>query len=188
MKYFFSLLFLAFSFSLQSCEDDVEILKIERSGLMTLKVNGQDWVASSFKLNNGPLVVINVDSPNVGRSFRRYALIGQGTEPGGRKFQISIIFDLSEQENFIGTYNSNYTFEKGGLHEITLNVETAYLSNYYRTYISNKSVSSNSELTIKKQSRSERLVIGTFLSDMVRDVDSTETIKVEDGIFEDVSY
>ncbi len=188
MKYFSIMLLFLCSITLISCEDDVEILKIERSGLMKLTVNGQDWVANSFRLNSGPLVVVNVDSPNVGRSFRRYALIGQGIEPSGRRFQVSFIFDLSDQENFVGTYNRNYTFEKGGLSEVTLNIETAYLSNYYSTYVSNKNLSAYSELKINKQSTSERLVLGTFQSNMVRDVDSTQTINIESGIFEDVSY
>lgn len=181
-------LFLLFSLTLISCEDEVEILKIERAGLLRLTVNNQEWVANEFKLNTGPLVVVTLDSNTLGRSFRRYALIGQGVEPTGRRFQVSYIFDLSDQENFVGTYNRNYTFEKGGLNEVTLNLESAPGSNYYAAYVSNKSGTAYSELKINKQSRTERLVLGTFQSNMVLKVDTTQTLNIQSGVFEDVNY
>jgi len=188
MKYLRIPLILLVISLMTACEDDVELLSIERSGRMRFNVNGEEWVASNFRLNAGPLVVVNLDSSDVGRSFRRYALIGQGVEPSGRRFQVSYIFDLSAQENFVGVYNRNYTFEKGGLAGVTLNVETGYLSNYYTTYKQSSNVSLITELKINAQSSTERLVLGTFRASMQRDVDSTQVFTIDGGFFEDVSY
>jgi hypothetical protein len=175
-------------FVLAACSDDIGTIKIKRDGFLTFNINGTEWKATTFKVSEGPYVVVYVDQPNAGRPFIRYALIAQGTNPEGLIFQLSLVFDLKTKENFVGLYSTTYSVEGGGLNQIILNQETSKGSGLYTDYRLCLAQDQPAVVDIKRQSTEEKLVLGNFSGKLCLTSNESESISLSNGIFADITY
>lgn len=187
MNNFINFVILLLLMLLASCQDQVGNISIQRNGSLSFEVNGEKWSASTYTLNQGPLVIKYVDNPDAGTLFNQYAIIAEGTTPAGMRFQLSILFATKNVDDFVGTYTTAYTSE-GGLDQIYLNQETGNNTNLYTHYQFCLPKDSLSTFVVARQSTDEKLVLGSFEGNLCHIGRDGKAVSITDGDFEDIKY
>lgn len=175
---------------LVSCTNDLEILSVQREGLLIASVEGEEtpWKSTEYYVFQGQSIVKEfVDPTPVSILFKRYYFIFEGRTPDNHTFELTIAIDLVDNSDMRHRYSSQYTVEKGGLHQIELILKKEGTPVTYETAILCADSQDDAFFEIKRQTQTERLVTGSFRGVLCVATPSS-IINITSAEFKDIAY
>ena len=169
------------------CTADETIVKIVRTPLLSFDFDAaSSWKADDYSFAPvSKVVVYPEDTTQSGQLFNRLTLEGSGKDSMGDTYQLIITFDAADMDQLSGVYSPLYTAEKGlfqiELYNLTNNNDLSAYS------ICNRN-SENAIFEVQKQNKNERLITGNFHMTLCNSRDTTEKIKITNGILKDIKY
>ncbi len=191
MMRIFTLLFILV-LMLPGCGTDIETISIERTGIFTFNVEGdnQTWRSNSFKFYPGQSVVKEFSGEtDVTVLFRRYYLVFEGVSPKGDDFELSITLDIGDEVDMRHLYSTDYHQRNGGLHQISMILTKGR---------GNQTVYSMAELCadsandayfdIDRQNKEEKLIAGTLSANLCFEDSAEPQFRIFNAQFKDIEY
>jgi hypothetical protein len=118
--------------------------------------------------------------------YTRLLMQVKGENAAGKRYIISIEFDLTEQDSYVGTYRPEYVLETGGIFSFGFLEETA--TNVYKSYSLDPAGQESTYFRVEKQNMEERLLLGDFSAKLQNDQNNAEKLNLYLGNFKDISY
>jgi hypothetical protein len=183
LKLLFPILFLFIN-----CNDDIEIISINREGSLSFWVEGYDdiWTSNTINVFPGPSTVKTfTGTKDETVIFRRYFIIFEGDIPTGGTFELTVTVDLAIKDNMKNTYTTEYSKENGGLSQISLitikgnNTSLAELCD---------DTAGDANFKILRQEQTEKLIAGTFEADLCLHDSPGTRLVIYDAEFKDIIY
>jgi hypothetical protein len=109
-----------------------------------------------------------------------------GTNTAGKKYSISIEFDLPEQDDYVGIYKPTYVIGVGGMYSFNYLEEES--PNVYKSYNLDPQALDQTYFRIQKQNTDEKLIRGDFLAKLQNDLNHSDKIVFYQGTFNDIFY
>lgn len=186
-----SLLFIL-GLMLHGCGTDIETITMQRTGIFTFNVEGDDeiWRSKSFNFYPGQSVVKEfTGETTVSVLFRRYYLVFEGTSPQGDDFELSITLDIGDELDMRHLYSTDYHRRKGGLHQMSMILTEAS---------GNEKIFTMAELCpdsadeayfeIDRQNTEEQLIAGTLAANLCFEDPATGRLQLLNAEFKDIEY
>lgn len=183
MKRSFYLLFFSI-FLVLGCSREALTLQIVRNPLVKFDIDADSWVSDSYFFTGPAKVVAYPSNPALpGVLYNRFTLQATGKDSKGNSLQFNLVFDAADAEKLPGVYKLAYSASRG--------MQQAQLFNVGSTLAAYSLLAKDSAsaiLEIQKQSISEKLITGTFQMTMSNTRDTTQKIRIKNGILNDIHY
>ena len=179
------LLLLAIS-TFSSCKDELEVFEIIRSPVFSFSTDNLNLQNSTdVKFTKGKNTLHHYPTgENI--IYTRCLMEVSGTNPAGKKYLLSVEFDLLQQDNYIGIYRPAYVIEIGGMYSFSYLEETS--ANVYISYNLDPGALDSAYFRIQKQSQEEKLILGDFYAKLQNDQKPAEKLIFYQGTFKDIYY
>ncbi|HUZ61287.1 MAG TPA: hypothetical protein VMU83_21105 [Hanamia sp.] len=171
---------------LGGCTTEQTTVQIVRNPLVTFTFNGN----SSWKANNysfapvSKVVVYPQDTTQPGQLYNRLTLQATGTDSLNNTYQFILTFDAVDMNQLTGVYSPLYSSMRGIDNVQLFNLTNSSDLSAYALYKN----SANAVLQIQKQDIDETLITGTFQMTLYNTRDTTQKIKITNGILRDITY
>ncbi len=174
------------------CGSDIETISMQRTGIFTFNVEGEDetWRSSSFNFYPGQSIVKEFTGENaVSVLFRRYYLVFEGISPQGDDFELSVTLDVGDEQDMRHLYSKEYHRRKGGLHQISL-ILTASSGNEKVFTMAELCPDAAEEafFEIDRQNTEEQLIAGTLMASLCFEDPATGRLQLLNAEFKDIEY
>jgi hypothetical protein len=169
------------------CSSDQTTVQIIRSPLLQCNIGPSDsWKADTYSIVKASRVVeYPQDSSLPAQFYDRYVLTGSGKDDSGRVYQLTVNFDLADDEQLVGLYQKAYTTQRG-LGDVQLVDMTD--KNNLAVYNLSSSDFQNDILQIEKQKSDERIITGSFQMTVYNSRDTTQKLQIMNGTIKDLKY
>jgi hypothetical protein len=170
----------------QSCSPDSTTVQVIRNPSIKFTYNGATWKSDKYSFSNPSMVVVYPnDTTQPGKFYNRIILQSTGRDNNNNNLQLIISFDNIDANQLVGSYTPFHTAVRGlasaQLYDLTN-------PNKLQAYQLCSDNSLASLFQIQKQNQDERLVSGVFQMTMCNIRDTTQKIKLMNGIFTDIKY
>jgi hypothetical protein len=168
-----------------SCKDEPFEYKIDRANAFSFRLDTFNVVITDDAvLFVGPSVLHNFnDTSEV--LFERISLQAHGMTPSSIEYWFIVDFDTHLDGNAVGTYQSQYDYEDGGINEMRLIIDNNGALLEYKTVPDVNSV----YFQVDAQREEERIMKGVFGGMLYLNGDiSNQPALISDGIFKDIKY
>ena len=183
----YTIVFFLTSAFLFGCTPDVTTVQVIRHPTITFSYDATSmWQDNSYSF--APVtqtVVYPQDTTRPGQIYHRQTLQAMGKDDKGNSLQLIITFDMADESQFVGTYTTDYTTQRGLAQVQLFNVTDANNLSAYNLCRANLS---DAVLNIEKQKPDERLISGSFRMTLCNQRDSTEKITITNGVLTDITY
>ena len=182
-----SLFLLIFTFSVFcSCKDEVDVFEIVRSPEFSFSFDNLNIQTSTdVKFTKGKNTLHHYPTgENV--IYTRCLMEVSGTNLAGKKYLLSVEFDLTQQESYIGIYQPVYVLGVGGLYSFAYLEEQS--TNVYKSYNLDPNALDTTYFRVQKQSQDEQLILGDFNAKLQIDQNSAEKLIFYLGTYKDIYY
>lgn len=191
MKRLFTLPFiLVMVFS--GCGSDIETISVQRTGIFTFQVEGEDeiWRSTRFNFYPGQSVVREfTDETTVSVLFRRYYLVFEGSSPQGDDFELSVTLDIGDEQDMRHVYTKEYHRRKGGLHQMSMILtESSGSEKVYRMAELCPEGADDAFFEIDRQNTEEELIAGTLAASLCFEDAETGQLQLMNAQFKDIEY
>ena len=179
---------------LTGCGTDIETITIQRNGVFTFNIEGDNeiWRSKSFNFYPGQSVVkefTEESKPNATFLYRRYYLVFEGTSPHGEDFELSVTLDIGDEIDMRHLYSTDYHRRKGGLHQISMIlIEKRGNGTVYTMGKLCPDSAEKAFFEIERQNPEEQLIAGSLEADLCFDDPSGEQFRVFNAHFKDIEY
>ena len=131
------------------------------------------------------VVVYPQDTTLPAQLYDRYTLQGSGKDASGHTYQLLITFDVSESNQLVGIYKSDYTTERG-----LAQVQLFDLTNKNDLAVYNLCTDDlqNDVFQIQKEKADERIITGVFQMIVCNSRDTTQKLTIMNGRIKDLKY
>jgi hypothetical protein len=172
--------------ALGSCKNDLEFFKINRVPVFSFSwdnLNKETASDVAFSQGKNSLHYYPTGETVL---YTRCLMQVNGTNQAGRKYIISVEFDLPTQESYVGIYRPTYTIGVGGIYSFSYLEEIS--TNVYKSYSLDPDALDSTYFRIQKQNQEEKLILGDFLAKLRNDQNPADKITFYQGIFNDIFY
>lgn len=185
-KIFYNLLFVV-TIGLFSCSSDQTTVQIIRSPLLQFDLSPTNsWKAGGYSLiKTSSVVEYPQDTTLPAQFYDRYVLSGSGKDDSGHTYQLTVTFDLAAGNQLVGLYKAAYTSQRG-LGDVQLVDMTD--KNKLAVYDLCAEDLQNDILQIEKQKPDEQIITGSFQMTVCNSRDSTQKLRIMNGIIKDLKY
>ena len=168
-----------------SCKDEPFEYKIDRASAFTFRLDTFDVVTTTdVSFFYGSLILHDFeDSSQV--LFQRISLQAYGVTPKSVEYWFIVDFDTHADGNAVGTYNTQYDYENGGISDMRL------IINNNGEYLEFKAVQNinTAYFQVDAQRPEERIMKGIFGGILFKDGDTaSQAAYISDGVFKDIYY
>jgi hypothetical protein len=168
-----------------SCKDEPFEYKIDRANAFSFRLDTFDVVITDdvvFFVGPSVLHVFN-DTTQV--LYERISLQAHGITPSSKEYWFVVDFDTHMDGNAVGTYQSQYDIENGGINDMRLIVDNAGELLEYKAVPDINAV----YFQVDAQREEERIMKGVFGGVLYLNGDvSKQPSFISDGIFKDIKY
>lgn len=172
--------------TIMSCKDKLELFNITRVPSFTFSLdNLNNQTGKEVVFTRGKSTLHYYPTGEV-VLYNRCLMQVSGTTTAGKKFTVSIEFDLLKQDNYIGIYKPTYVPGVGGINSFAYLEETS--ANVYKSYNIDPEAIDAIYFRIQKQNQSEKLILGDFLAKLRNDQNPSDKIIFYQGTFNDIFY
>ncbi len=174
------------------CGSDIETISMQRTGIFTFNVEGEDetWRSSSFNFYPGQSVVKEfTGETTVSILFRRYYLVFEGTSPQGNDFELSVTLDIGDEQDMRHLYSTEYNRRKGGLHQVSMILtESSGQEKVFRMADLCPDSSEEAFFEIDRQNTEEQLIAGTLAASLCFEDAEAGQLQLMNAQFKDIEY
>lgn len=177
-------LFIIVIYSAFGCSREDLNVQIIRNPVISFNTDSTTWKADQYFFT-GParVVVYPFGAAQPGVLYNRFTLQSSGRDSRGNLLQLNMTFDAVDTTHLPGIYKLFYTAEKG-LHGVELYNVGTVLSAY--SICPNDSIMP--VIQVQKQSTTERLISGSFQMTVCNNLDTSQKIRISNGIMTDIHY
>jgi hypothetical protein len=169
---------------LTACTKEDLTVQVVRNPVIRFELDSVSWKAGNYFFTGPANVVVYPANPTQpGMLYNRFTLQATGKDSKGTNLQLNIIFDAANPDQLTGSYRTNYTPAKG-LHQVQLFTLGSTLTAYNLC----AGDTTTPILNIDRQSIKEQLVSGSFSMTLCNTRDTTQKIRIKNGIMTDIHY
>jgi hypothetical protein len=168
---------------LTGCSKEALTVQVIRNPVISFDTDSVSWRADNYFFTGPARAVVFLPNSPTGALYNRFTLQAAGKDTRGNNLQLNIVFDAVDSNRLSGFYRPSYNPERG-LQETRLYNIGSTLSAYSLCIRD----TANAVLRVQKQSISERLITGTFEMTVCNIQDTTQKIRIRNGVITDIRY
>jgi len=168
-----------------SCKDEPFEYKIDRANSLSFRLDTFDIVITDdVVFFEGP-AVLHVYNDSTQVLYQRISLQAHGITPKSIEYWFIVDFDTHLDGNAVGTYQSIYDYEDGGIAEMRLILDNNGEKVEYKALDNLNTVF----FQVDAQREEERIMKGIFGGILYKDGNPlNRTSIISDGVFKDIKY